>query len=175
MFLTLLLLLHQQLSSFMAHPIYPQPVLWELSGGQVYLYNHSSYQSSSAHRGLVHASHHFQSIVPSSLLSYCSFQLPLRCAEGHHSSTGPCLEKTLPLHITPSASVSHTALLSCSSPSAFPASPPSAHLLPASDNWVVSESSRRPVGLKFVLSNLKSSTFNPGWFLQGETKKRPKT
>lgn len=98
------------------------------AGGQAYLYNHSSYRSSFAHWGLVHASHHFQSIVPSSLLSHCSFQLPLRCAEGHRSSTGPCLEKTLPLHITPSASVSHTALLSCSSPSAFPASPP----LPAS-------------------------------------------
>ena len=102
------------------------------AGGQACLYNHSSYQSSSAHQGLVHASHHFQSIVPSSLLSHCSSQLPLRCAQGHHSSTGPCLEKTLPLHITPSANVSHIALLSCSSPSAFYASPPSARLLPAS-------------------------------------------
>lgn len=102
------------------------------AGTQARLYNRSSYQSSSAHQGLVHASHHLQSIVPSSLLCHCSCQLPLRRARAHHSSTDPCLEESRPLYITPSANVSHTALLPSSFPSAFPASLLSACLPPAS-------------------------------------------
>jgi len=53
------------------------------AGAQAHLYNDSNYQSSSAHLLLVHASHHFQSLLP------CAAAVPLSCLSGVHKAIIP--------------------------------------------------------------------------------------
>lgn len=142
----LIFLLHLQLSFFMARLIHLQPTLWELWGpGQVFTITAATKAALTSGSCLPPFPVHHP-LFPA--LSHCYSQLILRHAQGHCSRAGPPLEKTFPLRITPSANVSPTSLLSCSSPSTSPCITPGRSPPPClSDNWAASESSSRPAEL----------------------------